>query len=126
MYLFVNYIYVYKYKQILIYVHYIGARLTCIFFLHPHGTSRVPHFAATELGNQPITYLTPRTRDLIGKLTVQPVSPTPLSLWNPKIHHGVEESPPLVHILNHMGPVHKPEHYIPHINFNRSTVLSYA
>jgi len=50
---FINYICIYIYINILIYVHYIGARHTWYnFFPRPHGISRAPHFGDHWLRKQ--------------------------------------------------------------------------
>jgi len=39
-------------------------------------------------------------------------------LWNPSVHYRIQNSPPLVPILNHMHPVRALPPYFPSIHFN--------
>jgi hypothetical protein len=39
-------------------------------------------------------------------------------LWNPKVHHRISKSPPLVHILSEINAVHTTPTYYSKIYFN--------
>jgi hypothetical protein len=39
-------------------------------------------------------------------------------MWNPKIHHRVEKSTPVAHMVNQMNPVYVFPSYLPKTNFN--------
>jgi hypothetical protein len=41
----------------------------------------------------------------------------PNILWNPRVHYHVNKSPPRVHILNEMNPVHITPSYFSKIHF---------
>jgi hypothetical protein len=64
-----------------------------------------------------LTELSPSWRAVYCAAPQEP----PSILWNPKVHHRVHKSPPLVPILSHINPIHSKWHYIELANVESHT-----
>jgi hypothetical protein len=74
-----------------------------------------------------LTYLlTPWCRTLFEKLiATQPVKKILLSLWNPKVHYRVHESPPLDPNLSQSDPVRPIDPYLPKVQLKDKYTTNY-
>jgi hypothetical protein len=65
-------------------------------------------------GSDLLTYLlTPWCRILFEKLSLSLSKNILLSLWNPKVHHRIQKSPPLDPILSQLNPLRPIHHDLP-------------
>jgi hypothetical protein len=88
-------------------------KLRCFVFVYVCVFFSYPSFSFTYL----LTYV--RSWALSEKLPiVQPLRKLPAILRNPKVHHRVHKSPPLVPILSQFDPAHTIPSFLSKIHYN--------
>jgi hypothetical protein len=86
----------------------------------------VPHFSISlhflaylvPRGSYRITYLLTELSPSSEAANCAATQELPSILWNPKVHHRVHNSPPLVPILSQIDPVHTIPSYLSKIYFH--------